>query len=40
MKNIDNIEIDQKKIGNDEEVYVVAEMSGNHNGSLDRALKL
>ena len=40
MKNIDNIEIDQKKIGNDEEVYVVAEMSGNHNGSLDRALQI
>ena len=40
MGKIDNIEINHKKIGNDQEVYIVAEMSGNHNGSLDTALEI
>jgi len=40
LGKIDNIEINHKKIGNDQEVYIVAEMSGNHNGSLDTALEI
>lgn len=34
-----NINIDGKLIGDGEPPYIVAEMSANHNGSLDRALK-
>lgn len=40
MEKINTIEINNRKIGNDQEVYVVAEMSGNHNGSLEKALKI
>ena len=40
MGKIESIEINQQKIGNDQDVYVVAEMSGNHNGSLDTALEI
>ncbi|HEV2568132.1 pseudaminic acid synthase [Sphingomonas sp.] len=35
-----SIEIDGRKIGRDFEPYVICELSGNHNGSLDRALQL
>jgi N-acetylneuraminate synthase len=34
------VEIDGRRIGPDYEPYVVCELSGNHNGSLDRALEL
>lgn len=34
------ITIDGKRIGQDEKPYVIAEMSGNHNQSIDRAIKL
>ncbi len=34
------ISIGQYKIGQNHPPFIVAEMSGNHNGSLDRALKL
>ncbi len=34
------IEIAGRKIGRDHEPYIVCELSGNHNGSLDRALAL
>jgi pseudaminic acid synthase len=34
------IEINGRKIGPDHKPYVICELSGNHNGSLDRALKL
>jgi N-acetylneuraminate synthase len=34
------IEIDGRKIGADYPPYVIAEMSANHNGSLDTAMKL
>ena len=32
--------IDNRWIGPDHPVYVIAELSGNHNGNLDRALAL
>jgi pseudaminic acid synthase len=35
-----SIEIAGRKIGRDHEPYVICELSGNHNGSLDRALQL
>jgi pseudaminic acid synthase len=38
MKN--EITIDGRKIGPDHTPYVVAEMSGNHNGELSRALRI
>lgn len=34
------IKIANRKIGPDHPPFIVAEMSGNHNGSLDRALKI
>lgn len=34
------IEIDGRKIGADYEPFVICELSGNHNGSLDRAVQL
>lgn len=34
------IEIAGRKIGPDHEPYVICELSGNHNGRLDRALAL
>jgi N-acetylneuraminate synthase len=34
------IEINQRSIGPDFEPYIIAELSGNHNGSLERALAL
>jgi pseudaminic acid synthase len=35
-----SVEIAGRKIGRDHEPYVICELSGNHNGSLDRALEL
>lgn len=35
-----SVEIAGRKIGRDYEPYVICELSGNHNGSLDRALQL
>lgn len=34
------IEIAGRKIGSDHEPYVICELSGNHNGSLERALQM
>jgi pseudaminic acid synthase len=39
MKQAMIIEIDGKKIGLGEPPYIIAELSANHNGSLDRALE-
>ena len=38
MNHTPEIEIAGRKIGPDHEPYVICELSGNHNGSLDRAL--
>jgi pseudaminic acid synthase len=38
MAKAPEIEIDGRPIGADHEPYVICELSGNHNGSLDRAL--
>jgi N-acetylneuraminate synthase len=38
MAKAPEIEIDGRRIGADHEPYVICELSGNHNGSLDRAL--
>ena len=35
-----NISIKEKKIGLDHKPFIIAEMSGNHNQSLERALKI
>ncbi len=32
--------INDKKIGFDTEPYIIAELSGNHNGDINRAIKL
>ena len=40
MKNHTNIEISGRKIGPSEPPFVIAELSGNHNGDLDRAIRL
>ena len=34
------ISIDGRMIGPDQPPYIICELSGNHNGSLDRALQL
>ena len=34
------IEVNGRRIGPGEPTYVIAEMSGNHNGSYDRALQI
>jgi len=34
------IEINKRKIGKEHPPYIIAEMSANHNGSLDRAMKI
>ncbi|MEL7199135.1 MAG: pseudaminic acid synthase [Pseudomonadota bacterium] len=40
MTKPQEITIDGQKIGPDHEPYVICEMSGNHNGSLERAITL
>lgn len=40
MSTTQNISIADKMIGNNHGVFTIAEMSGNHNGSLDRALQI
>jgi len=37
--NKNHIEIDGKKIGPDHKPYIIAELSANHNGSIDKALE-
>ena len=38
MKKV--IEIDKRKIGENNPVYIVAEMSANHNGDYNRAVEI
>ena len=40
LQDIDPIEIDGRRVGPGEPPYIVAELSGNHNGSLERALAI
>jgi len=40
MKRIADIKIDQYTIGDGHKPFIIAEMSGNHNQSLDRALEI
>src|SRR5215469_4024073 len=40
MSTIPHVEIAGRRIGTDEPPYVICELSGNHNGSLDRALSM
>ncbi|WP_421930629.1 pseudaminic acid synthase [Phenylobacterium sp.] len=40
MSDAPHIEIAGRRIGADSEPYVICELSGNHNGSLDRALTM
>lgn len=40
MSKTENIKIDTVKIGRDHPPFVIAEMSGNHNQSLERALEI
>ena len=40
VSKMSQIVIDNKKIGDDHPVYVIAEIGINHNGSLDEAYKL
>jgi sialic acid synthase SpsE len=35
-----SIEIAGRKIGGNEQPYIIAEMSGNHNGDINRAIQL
>ena len=38
--NLSEIKIDGRAIGREKRPYIIAEMSGNHNQSLSRALKI
>ena len=38
--NSDEVVINGRTIGTSHEPYVICELSGNHNGSLERALKM
>lgn len=40
MSSTRTISVGDRQIGPDHEPFVIAEMSGNHNGSLDRALEI
>src|SRR5690606_10933127 len=40
MSNFPSIKINNRRIALDEPPYVIAELSANHNGSLDKALKI
>lgn len=40
MSGFPEVSIDHRKIGQDHEPYIICELSGNHNGSLERALLL
>ena len=40
MKGLDYIEINERKVGRGFPTYMVAELSANHNGSLDQAMRL
>ena len=40
MSATSSIAIGNRKIGRDQPPYIIAEMSGNHNGSLEKALEL
>ena len=40
MSNSLNMEIAGRSIGSDHKPYVIAEMSANHNGNIDRAFKI
>ena len=40
MTKIKDIKLGRRTIGEGEKPYIIAEMSGNHNQSLDRALKI
>src|SRR5215469_17070711 len=40
MSTIPHVEIAGRRIGTDEPPYVICELSGNHNGSLERALAM
>jgi N-acetylneuraminate synthase len=35
-----SIAVGDRRIGADHEPFIIAELSGNHNGSIERALKL
>ena len=40
MSNIQNMNIAGQPIGTNYKPYIIAEMSANHNGSIDRAFKI
>ena len=40
MSNIPSISISGRRIGADAPPYVIAELSANHNGKLDTAMKI
>mgnify|MGYP003306225034 CR=1 FL=1 len=40
MSNILNMKIAGRPIGSNHKPYIIAEMSANHNGSIDRAFKI